>query len=419
MTVKLEETVREDTGSFRVHASIYRDPEIFNLEMERLFHRSWVYVGHEAEIAEPGDYKTAYIGRYPVIMSRDADGALHVLLNRCMHRGAVVCREERGRSNHFRCIYHNWVYSSDGALVGAAQKSGYPDDFDRDALGLVAAPRVSSYRGLVFASFNADVEPLDERLADVRRYIDAWANRSPLGRISVPRGAHRYEYPGNWKLQLDNGIDGYHGNYVHESFTKILERSGERSRKDVTRARNTVSEGNHAKGLSRGDALLERRFGMLGTLDLRDDQEYVSALREAHGDEAVEDILTQRNILVFPNLYLFESHIRVIRPVRHDLTYVDNYPTWLEGVDERINTARLREHERFFGPASFGATDDLEIFVQVQTGLAAEDAEWFDLSRGMHREEIRDGEHVGHSTDESTQRAVYREWFRAMTRGAV
>lgn len=418
MRIELEQTVQESERGFRVHASIYSDPEIFELEMERLFHDNWVYIGHESEIAEPGDYKTAYVGRYPVILSRDGEGDIHVLLNRCMHRGAVVCRDDRGRSNHFRCIYHNWVYENDGTLVGAAQKSGYDENFDRQALSLVAAPKVSSYRGLVFASFNQDVEELEDRLAGVKRYIDAWANRSPAGRLTVPRGSHRYEYPGNWKMQLDNGIDGYHGNYVHESFTKILERSGERSRKEVTRARNEVAEGNHAKGLPRGDALLERRFGMLGTLDLRADERYQSALVEAHGEAAVDDILTQRNILVFPNLYLFESHIRVIRPVRHDLTIVDNYPTWLEGVADEVNTARLREHERFFGPASFGATDDLEIFVQVQTGLAAEGAEWFDLSRGLHREEVRDGEHIGHSTDESTQRAVYREWLRGMTRGS-
>ena len=422
MKVKLEEMVQERGNGFRVHASIYTDPEIFDLEMERLYRQSWVYVGHESEVGEPGRYKTAYIGTYPVILSRDTDGGLHVLLNRCMHRGAVVCREDRGHSNHFRCIYHNWVYASDGTLVGPAQRSGYPEDFDKSALSLVHLPRVESYRGLIFASFNRHAEPLSERLAGVRRYIDAWLNRSPQGRLTLPRGYHRYEYPGNWKLQLDNGIDGYHGNYVHESFTQILERSGERSRKEVTRARNTVQqEGNNAIGLPRGDALLERKFGMLGTLDMRRPSmdAYRAQLAEAHGEEAMEDILTQRNILVFPNLYLFESHIRVIRPVRPDLTYVDNYTTWLEGVDDAINTARLREHERFFGPASFGATDDLEIFVQVQTGLAAEAAEWFDLSRGLHREQVRDGQHIGHSTDESTQRAIYRQWHRGMTKDTV
>ncbi len=161
--------------------------------------------------------------------------------------------------------------------------------------------------------------------------------------------------------------------------------------------------------------MLEREFGMLGTLDYRRHAAYRQQLAEAHGSERVDDILMQRNILIFPNVYLFESHIRVIRPVRHDLTIVDNYPTWLEGVDDVINQARLREHERFFGPASFGATDDLEIFTQVQTGVAGGPDGWFDMSRGLHREQRCGGEFVGHSTDEAPQRAIYREWYRGMT----
>ncbi len=161
MNVELSETVQDDGDVFRVHSSIYTDPSIFDLEMERLFHGSWVYVGHEAEIPLPGDYKTGVVGRYPVIVSRDPQQNVHVLLNRCMHRGAIVCRESRGHSNHFRCTYHNWVYSNDGTLVGPAQKSGYPDDFDKERLALVSAPRVEYYRGLIFASFNAEVEPLN------------------------------------------------------------------------------------------------------------------------------------------------------------------------------------------------------------------------------------------------------------------
>lgn len=195
MNVELSETVQDDGDVFRVHSSIYTDPSIFDLEMERLFHGSWVYVGHEAEIPLPGDYKTGVVGRYPVIVSRDPQQNVHVLLNRCMHRGAIVCRESRGHSNHFRCTYHNWVYSNDGTLVGPAQKSGYPDDFDKERLALVSAPRVEYYRGLIFASFNAEVEPLNARLAAVRPYIDAWCDRSPVGRVSLPNAVHRYEYP--------------------------------------------------------------------------------------------------------------------------------------------------------------------------------------------------------------------------------
>ncbi|MPZ72559.1 MAG: Rieske 2Fe-2S domain-containing protein [Nitriliruptorales bacterium] len=408
--------VVETDATFRVHASLYTDPALFDAEMDRIFGSAWVYLCHESELPNPGDYRTSVIGRQPVIVSRDQDGEVHVLFNRCMHRGAVVCRADRGHSNYFRCQYHNWVYDSRGALQGMAQPSGYPDDFDRSGLSLVKPPRVGTYRGLIFASLAEDGESLQERLDDVRGYIDAWCDRSPLGRVTLPRGNHRYSYPGNWKLQLENGVDGYHGNYVHESFSQILERSGERRRSDVTRARNEVGGVNSAKGLSHGDGLLERGSGMLGTIDFSQFAGYRERLAQAHGADRVDDILTQRNVLVWPNLFLFESHIRVVRPVSVNETTVDNHPTMLQGAPDEVNTARLREHERFFGPASFGATDDLEIFVHVQTGVQASSAQWLDMSRGMHREEQRDGEIVGHSTDETPQRSMYRAWRRAMAR---
>ena len=418
--IEPKDLVRDDPARFRVHSSVYSDPRLFRLELDRIFSATWVYVAHESELPEPGDYRTTVIGTQPVIVSRDEDGRLHVVLNRCMHRGAAVCRSERGHSSHFRCPYHNWVYRNDGALVGMAQASGYPDDFDTSELSLVRVPRVGSYRGLIFASLNPGVEPLEDRLAMLRWYIDQWCDRSPAGRIRLTRGAHRYVYPGNWKFQLDNGIDGYHGNYVHESFVKILHRSGERKQSDVVRARNQVGTRNYAKGLSHGDAMLERDFGMLGTFDFWRDEEYVEQVSGAHGADRLADILTQRNILIFPNVYLFESHIRVMRPISVDRTIVDNFPTVIEGAPDAMNVARLREHERFFGPASFGATDDVEVFVLNQTGVQAEYAQWVDFSRGAHREDVNErGEHVGHSTDEAPQRAIYREWHRLMTAQAA
>jgi benzoate/toluate 1,2-dioxygenase alpha subunit len=417
-TVDVSGLVVDKAGRFRVDSSVQTSEEIFELELRRIFYRTWVYVGHESEVPTPGDYRTTVIGRQPVILSRDEDGRLHVVLNRCMHRGAVVCRAERGHSNHFRCPYHNWVYRNDGTLVGMAQRGGYPDDFDRSELSLVRVPRVESYRGLIFASMNPDVVPLTERLGRLTWYIDQWCDRSPTGTISVTSGVHRYSYPGNWKFQLENGVDGYHGNYVHDSFVRILERSGERSRNEVVSARNDLSTRNYAKGLSGGDGMLERSGGMLGTFDYRDHPEYEAQLRTAHGEGRVDDILTQRNILIFPNVYLFESHIRVIRPVSPSETIVDNFPTLLDGATQEVNAARLAEHERFFGPASFGATDDIEIFTLNQTGVLAEHAQWLDFSRGLHREATNEhGEQVGHSTDEVPQRSLYREWFRLMSSG--
>ncbi|MFA9431920.1 aromatic ring-hydroxylating dioxygenase subunit alpha [Egicoccus sp. AB-alg2] len=413
--LELSSLVVDEPFRFRVDSRIQRDDNIFRLELARIFGRTWQFVAHESEVAVPGDYRTTVLAGQPVIVSRGEDGRIHVVLNRCMHRGAVVCRSERGHGNHFRCPYHNWVYRNDGALVGMAQRAGYGPNFEAGELDLVRVPRVDTYRGLIFACLDPDASDLEERLGPTAWYIDQWADRSPHGSVRVTSGVHRYRYPGNWKFQVENGIDGYHGNYVHESFVTLLDRSGERRRQEVVRARNEQATNNHARSLANGDSMLEREEGMLGTFDYAANPRYRRQLEEAHGADRVADILTQRNLFIFPNLYLFESHIRVIRPLSATDTIVDALPTWLDGIDDDINTARLREHERFFGPSSFGATDDIEIFVLNQTGVQATAARWLDFSRGLERERRQpDGSIVGHSTDEVPQRALYRTWFRML-----
>src|SRR6202521_2299113 len=158
--LNLEELVLDS----RVHRRIYIEQEIFELEMERIFEHNWVFLGHESEVAEPGDYKTVRIGTQPAIMSRDEDGRVHVVMNRCMHRGATICQQERGNSNYFRCWYHGWTYNSRGELVGVPYPGGFGSQFDRRKLSLIKAAKVAIYRGLVFASLSADVEELPDYL---------------------------------------------------------------------------------------------------------------------------------------------------------------------------------------------------------------------------------------------------------------
>src|SRR5438445_5601258 len=140
----------------RVHRKIYMDADVFEAEMERIFERTWVFVGHESEIAAAGDYKTVSIGTQPAIMTRDEDGRVHVLMNRCMHRGSTICQEQRGNSSYLRCWYHGWTYTNRGGLVGVPYAAGYGKSFDRSRFSLVRA-KVGIYRGLVFASLNFDV----------------------------------------------------------------------------------------------------------------------------------------------------------------------------------------------------------------------------------------------------------------------
>jgi benzoate/toluate 1,2-dioxygenase subunit alpha len=416
----LAELVVDDEREFRIHTRLYNDPAVYRAEMRTIFESTWVYVAHTSEIPDPGDYKTATIGTQPVIVSRHEDGNVYVLLNRCRHRGTVVCRMESGHSNFFRCPYHNWVYRNDGALVGMSQASGYPDDFDKESYGLNRAPRVGIYRGLIFVSLASDGPTLEDHLAPARRYIDLWADRSPLGDIEVVPPPHKYPYPGNWKWQAENGADGYHGNYVHQSWQKVLERAGEAPVREIKRYR----EAGAAIGLEFGHGLLERPGGLnpasswTGRM-MQKFPAYADALRERFSDDEIEAISARRNIFIFPNVYLFDTHIRVIRPVAVDRTEVFLHVYALKGVPDELNESRYRAHERFYGPSGFGSPDDIEIFVSCQTGVNATGVDWVMLNRGQHRERIENKERIGHSTDENPTRAIYREWKRLMANGTA
>ena len=141
----------------RVHRRVYTDPDVFELEMERIFGRAWLFVGHTSQVPNPGDYITTELGRQPVIMTRHRDGSVQVLLNRCTHRGAKVVNERKGHAPRLVCCYHGWSYDTDGTAGRACRcRKAAAKDFDKAAFGLARAPRVGEYRGFVFASLAAE-----------------------------------------------------------------------------------------------------------------------------------------------------------------------------------------------------------------------------------------------------------------------
>jgi len=384
----------------RVNSRVYSDPQVFEMEMEKIFHRTWVYVGHETEIPDGGDYKSTYIGRRPVIVSRHSDdGQVYVFFNRCRHRGATVCQQEYGNSNYFRCAYHGWVYNNKGDLVGVTFEDGYGSDFDKEKLGLVRVPRVGIYQGFIFASLSPEGPSLDEHLGNAKPYIDKFATMGPEG-ISVKAGTQKFAYNGNWKMQLENTVDGYHPSFVHQSYQEIVaRRSGGQPRAS---ADNRTAA---TRDLGNGHALLD-----FGDIYAPPAGNTLSNLMAGPGG----------NLVVFPNLALLFSQIRHIRPLAVNRTVVNLYPVHLKGVPAEVNTRRLREHEDFYGPASFAAPDDWEIFTRCQAGYQAagldNDGDWVQLKRGLHHEkESDDGVRYSSILDESSQRGIYRQYRRLMT----
>ena len=419
----IDALVRED----RVHRRLFTDPAIFELEMERIFRGTWVYVCHEAEIPRPGDFRRARVVAYHDHRVAANAGDLTALVNACRHRGVTVCQPERGHARHFMCAYHGWTYDLRGKLAAVPFQEGQRGSFRREDFGLIRLPRVESFAGFVFASFNAAVPPLAEHLGGAAPYLEAFVELSPSGRLQMDAGVHKYRYGGNWKSQAENSVDGYHAMAAHGSF--MAEVLKNRLGRDVTAMVDGRSP-TQSRALRGDHGLLDfrmvNRTQILGVKeeDLpAHEQRYRTQLRERVGAERFDELMyfnggDSYNLLVYPNLFIIGVQVRTIQPLRHDLTEVYSAPTLLEGAPEEINTARLRSHEDFYGPASFGAPDDMEMFVRQNEGLQASSLDWLLYDRGLDRLEQVEGTPASQLTDETAHRALWAHYRRLMLAGS-
>jgi phenylpropionate dioxygenase-like ring-hydroxylating dioxygenase large terminal subunit len=189
----------------RIEPSLYYDPNLFEAELDRIFYKTWIWVAHESELPNPGDFVTTTIGRQPVIVVRDKSGAVNVLQNRCRHRGATVCEAPKGNAKGFTCPYHSWSYALDGTLRALPYGDGYEGVCDKGDLPLKKL-RVGVYHGLVFASFNEEIESLDGFLGGAKPWIDLFMKQG-AGYPIKANGEHKFKFKGNWKIQLENGHD--------------------------------------------------------------------------------------------------------------------------------------------------------------------------------------------------------------------
>lgn len=216
-----ELTAQIDRGLIPAYA--YSDPELFEIERDQVFGRSWVYLGHESEIPAPGDYVVRRIVDDSFIVVRDEAGQLRVLFNMCLHRGMQVCRAEVGNSSHFRCPYHGWSYRNTGQLAGLpfhADAYGGDDGFRREDHGLLPAPAVDTINGLIFAALTDDVPPLRQFLGDFAFYLDFYTRQSESG-LEL-RGPQRWRVNANWKIGCENFVgDMYHTPFTHRSVVDI------------------------------------------------------------------------------------------------------------------------------------------------------------------------------------------------------
>lgn len=413
----------------RVHSAVFTSEDIYRDELEKIFYRYWVFVAHESEIAQPGDYCTKWIGEKQLIVSRTADGEIRIFFNRCRHRGAAVCMTEYGNASFFRCPYHGWTYNSSGDLVGVPYPSRYGERLDKSALGLAEVPRVGSVAGFIFASMADDGPTLAEHLGKAAGYLEDFVKASPVANVRLSAGTSKSVFWGNWKFV---GMDGYHTNFTHKTVLDLRQRKQGASYNRG--AGNSDKSSNESWDLGNGHCRLDltgrdkvaigaasNTSIAAGIPDNDDGREYLRLMVEAYGDDAAEVIRRSRDvhIHVWPNLQLIGSQVRVVRPLAAGRTEVMSYPAMLDGVPDSINTARIRSFEWFSGVASFGTPDDTEVFERNQIGLQADYIPWLVLARGMTVEPRDDGSLVGNVTDEVPQRAQMSAWLRSMTVGST
>ena len=223
---------------------IFTDDEaLFDLEMKHIFEGNWIYLAHESQIPNANDYFTTQIGRQPIVITRNKAGQLNAIINACSHRGATLCRHKKGNKPSFTCTFHGWTFNNSGKLlkVKDANGAGYPDNFNKDGShDLKKVARFESYRGFLFGSLNADVPPLVEFLGESTKIIDMIVDQSPDG-LEVLRGSSTYTFDGNWKLQTENGADGYHVSSVHWNYAATTNQRKQAAAGDTIKAMDAGS----------------------------------------------------------------------------------------------------------------------------------------------------------------------------------
>ena len=408
--VDLDQLIRPD----RVHGSLYTDTQIFAEELRKIWYTTWVFVGHETEVPQPNDYVRKRLGLQDVIMTRDAAGEVHLLLNRCAHRGNQVCDDAKGNTSSFRCPYHGWTFRNTGELLGYPYNKGYGGKNQLDT-GMGRVPRVASYGGFVFGSFAADGPTLEAHLGAAAGEIDRLVALSPEGQVELSAGWLAHRTKANWKLLAENETDGYHPQFVHGSIFGV---TGSPIGALYSDASTAVTR-NLGNGHSENDLRPEfRKFAepmrWFGTTEDRV-PEYVEAMRAKHGPDA-ERILVEGapHVMIFPNLFIAEIQVFNIQPVAVGECIQYSTAVQLRGAPE-LNQRMVSQSIGSVGPAGMLLADDTEMYERNQRGVELLDPEWLDIRRGLQREQVdENGFTIGTATDETGMRGFWSHYKTLM-----
>jgi len=413
----------------RVHRDVYTDPEVFQLEMERLWSRTWIYVGHASQVPAPGDFITLDIAAKPVIMVRQTDGTIRVLMNRCAHKGTKVVSDLAGNAGKtFRCPYHAWTYRTDGTLINIPLKEGYDGTaLKRDNLRLAPVRNVETYRGFVFARLSEEGIGFRDYFGDSLSSIDNLADRSPEGELELTGGCLRFLHNCNWKLFVENLNDTMHPMIVHASSAGIAKKLWEGQPADRPKPMAIEQIAPFASDYKFFDDMGVRVYahghGFSGVnfsihSSYSSVPEYEAAMKRAYGDERARKILgtVRHNTVYYPSLTIKGAiqSIRVARPLAADKTLLESYTFRLKGAPDVLLERTVTYNRLINSPMSVVGHDDLHCYRAIQEGLAAHGNEWVNLHRNFNPAEVDATELTANGTSDISMRNQFRAWCEFM-----
>lgn len=426
--------VREDA----VHRDVYTNPEIFALEMERLWASAWIYVGHDSQVPNPGDFHTANIAGQPLLMLRGNDGVVRVLINRCAHKGAKIVGAGSGNCGKLlRCSYHGWTYTLDGTLRTVPVKSGYADTRFAESeasKGLSSAAAIAIYRGFVFVRLSQSGAGFEEYFGDSLSSIDNLADRSPLGRLEVVGAPLRYMHNSNWKMFVENLNDTMHPMVAHESSAgtarELWQTQPPEMPKPMVIEQFLPFVSNYdffdkmgVKIYDHGHSYTGVNFSIHSSYSAI--PEYASQMEAVYGAERARAILgeSRHNTVYYPSLTVKGAiqTIRVVRPIAVNQTLIESFTLRLVGAAPALLERSATYNRLINAPTSMVGHDDLYCYRAIQEGLAGNGNEWVSMHRNYSDSEKEPGTQGTHNgTSEVSMRGQFRAWAAAMTAdGAV